>query len=93
MIKESKAWISEETWSKIKAGAAVAGLAVATIAICAVSTFAMAYAHGFGNSKGWKDGRLASNGDSSSGSFGGRDYSNSIPIGGSFRRSSFDEAA
>lgn len=76
--------ISPATWTKIKAAAGVAGLALGTIAICAVSTFACSYALGFGHLKGTRAGRLSTGGSAGEPT---RDYS-SVPIGSGFRRAS-----
>lgn len=78
--------ISEKTWAKIKSGAAVAGLAIGTIAICAVSTFACAYAQGYGHSKGTRDGYKANNAE-------GQEYSGEVPISSGFRRNIFERNA
>lgn len=88
-------FVSDKTWDKIKAGAALAGLTLGTVAICAISTFACAYAQGFGYSKGNREARMGTPAPTGIRTDGDRDYS-ATPAGRSFRSSSIfdrDEAA
>lgn len=82
-------FVSDKTWNKIKAGAALAGLTLGTVAICAISTFACAYAQGYGYNKGAREGRTATPVSNGNRTETDRDYS-AFGSGSGYRRSILD---